>query len=168
MTSPSPHPLLPPPPTPPPVRPRIARGAKVGWVARTVAATVAAACLGVLLLAASLHAEPAGHGTHQQLGLYPCGWVVAFDKPCPTCGMTTAFSHAADANFLSSLLVQPTGFLLALASAAVLWGALHIFLTGSRLASLGATMLRPRAVWAAVAFALLSWAYKVVTWSDAP
>jgi len=31
-------------------------------------------------------------GTHQQLGLPPCGFLTVFQLPCPGCGMTTAFS----------------------------------------------------------------------------
>src|SRR5690606_33691507 len=64
--------------------------------ARIVACGVGAGCLGVLGLAPWLTPAAAGHGTHGQLGLPPCGWVLAMGRPCPSCGMTTAFAHAAD------------------------------------------------------------------------
>lgn len=35
---------------------------------------------------------PKLRGTHEQLGLPPCGFLTLFEVPCPSCGMTTAFS----------------------------------------------------------------------------
>lgn len=47
----------------------------------------------VLVTAALLTPDPAGHGTHTQLGLPPCGFLVITGLPCPGCGLTTSFSH---------------------------------------------------------------------------
>lgn len=52
-------------------------------------------------------------GTHHQLGLLPCGFLVMTGKPCPSCGMTTSFSlmmhgdplNAARANWVGVVLV---------------------------------------------------------------
>lgn len=96
--------------------------------------------------------------------MYPCGWVVAFDKPCPTCGMTTAFAHAADANLWQSAKTQPMGMLLAVGSAGVFWGAAHVAATGSRLGRVGATMLGGRSLWVLAGLSAAAWAYKVLTW----
>ncbi|MEC9374691.1 MAG: hypothetical protein VYC34_12640, partial [Planctomycetota bacterium] len=63
---------------------------------RLLAALAAAAFIAVLIVAATLTPSPDGHGTHTRLGLTPCPWVLTLNKPCPTCGMTTAFAHAAD------------------------------------------------------------------------
>jgi hypothetical protein len=49
----------------------------------------------VLVLARSLHPDSRGFGTHEQLGLPPCGWLALTDLPCPACGLTTAFAHMA-------------------------------------------------------------------------
>ena len=82
-----------------------------------VAAAVALAAAGPLVLAAWLEPAAAGLGTHEQLGLPACGWVAAAGIPCPSCGMTTAFAHAARGDLLGSFLVQPAGAILALAAA---------------------------------------------------
>jgi hypothetical protein len=49
--------------------------------------------LGLLAIAAVLKPSPSGYGTHEQLGLPPCTFSVLFGRPCPTCGMTTAWAY---------------------------------------------------------------------------
>lgn len=138
---------------------------RVGRGGRALAAVVACVCLTLLVLAARLTPSPAGHGTHRGLGLPPCGWVIAFDKPCPTCGMTTSWAHAANLDFLGALRAQPLGAALALLTTVIFWGAVHVVLTGSRLGAVGATMATPRALWALGGLAALAWAYKLATWT---
>jgi hypothetical protein len=132
---------------------------------RLVSVLVSMGMLGVLGLAAWLVPDPSGHGTHAQLGLVPCGWVLAFDKPCPTCGMTTSFAHAADGHFLDALHAQPLGALLAVGCAAVFWASLHAAITGAPLHRVASTMLKPTMLWGLAGAALLAWAYKLATWS---
>jgi len=129
-------------------------------------AGVAAAlgALSPLALAAALTPAGDGHGTHTQLGLPACGWVVAFDRPCPTCGMTTAFSHAAEGDLLTAALTQPFGAALAVAAAAVFWAGLHTALTGCRLTGLVNGLLGARSLWILAAAAALAWVYKLMTW----
>ncbi|MBY0263774.1 MAG: DUF2752 domain-containing protein, partial [Phycisphaerales bacterium] len=96
-----------------------------------------------------------------QLGLPPCGWMVAANMPCPTCGMTTAFASAANAQPLAALTAQPMGALLALSTAVLFWGALHVAVLGSQLARIGVRILRPRVLWVVLALGLLAWGYKI-------
>lgn len=131
---------------------------------RWAALLAGAGCLAILVVATRLDPAGAGHGTHTQLGLPPCGWAEAFGRPCMTCGMTTAFAHAADGDLLNSARAQPFGFLLAVMTAALGWGALHVAVTGSMLASAAARMLTPRLLWAMGGLLLAAWAYKVLTW----
>lgn len=131
---------------------------------RLLAGSVAALLLALLLTAAWLRPASAGHGTHTQLGLLQCGWVAAFGKPCPTCGMTTAFAQAAHGNILASFAVQPMGALLALLSAGGFWGCLHAALTGSRVGSMAGGLLSPRVLWWVAGATVAAWAYKVWTW----
>lgn len=122
------------------------------------------AFLTVLVVAARLNPSPAGAGTHMQLGLPNCGWVTAMGKPCPTCGMTTAFAHATDGRLGTAAAVQPMGAFLSLATASGFWIALYIAATGSRLGVLCGNLARPLVLWILSGAAGAAWAYKLYTW----
>lgn len=139
----------------------------VGPWARLWAGCIALGVLGVLVTGAWLQASPGGHGTHTQLGMPPCAWAAAFNVPCPTCGMTTAFAHAADGNFRAAFLAQPLGCVLSLGAAAVFWGAVHVATTGSQLGTVSARLLKPWALWGFAGAAAAAWAYKYATWPAA-
>lgn len=152
--------------SPPLAAPRVmVPTAQVSTAARLGAAVVAAACLSLLIVSARLDPSSAGHGTHTQLGLPPCGWAIYFGKPCATCGMTTAFAHAAHFQLWSSFKAQPMGMLLALATAVGFWAAAHVAVTGSRVGIFLASLLTPRLLWAVAALTLAAWTYKFVTWT---
>ena len=118
----------------------------------------------VLGLAAYMSPDSAGHGTHEQIGLPPCAWAMQFDAPCMTCGMTTAFSHAAEGDLLDSLLTQPMGMLLAVGTAVGFWFALYVALTGSRAGVMAGQLLRPKSLYVIAALAGAAWIYKFFTW----
>lgn len=88
-------------------------------------------CLGLLSVAAWLEPAAAGLGTHTQLGLAGCAWRADHGAPCPSCGMTTAFSLAADGRLAAAFLTQPAAALLALLTAAAAWVALGVLYSGS-------------------------------------
>lgn len=131
---------------------------------RFLGAAVAAAALCLLGVAAWLRPSPTGVGTHLQLGLMQCGWVIAFGKPCPTCGMTTAVAHAAHGHFPAAVIAQPMGAALALAASAAFWIGLHVALTGSSLGRVCGNLLRPRVLWLLAGAAGAAWAYKLLVW----
>lgn len=134
---------------------------RVGAGPRLFALFLAAACLGVLVVAATLRPDARGVGTHQQLGLPPCGWMAAMNLPCPTCGMTTAFSYAAHARPLEALRAQPAGLLGAVLCSVLFWGSLHVAVFGSRLGRLVDRALAPRPLWISGGVFLAAWAYKI-------
>ena len=78
---------------------------------------MSAACAAPLVTAAQLVPDPSGAGTHLQLGGAPCTVVLITGRPCPTCGMTTAFAHAVRGRLISAFHAQPMGLLLAGAAA---------------------------------------------------
>lgn len=65
------------------------------------------------LLAAFLEPSTRGYGTHQQLGLPPCTFRFILGIPCPSCGMTTSFSHFVRGQFAASMHANWAGFILA-------------------------------------------------------
>lgn len=98
--------------------------------ARWVAATVLLSSVGLLAIAAWV--EPGGRqaGTHQQLGLPPCSALVVTGLPCPTCGMTTAFAYTVRGRWISALVAQPAGFLLALGTTVAAVASIVVLVTG--------------------------------------
>lgn len=95
---------------------------------------VAATCIALLGTAVYLTPSPKGMGTHQELGLPPCGFAYQTGLPCPTCGMTTSFSLTVRGRLYDAFIAQPGG--LALCLLAVI------------LAAYGASVaIRGRAIW---------------------
>jgi len=131
---------------------------------RVLSGFLSAGLLGILSLSAWLSPSSDGHGTHTQLGMRPCMWAAALDKPCPTCGMTTSFAHAGEGHWLESFTTQPMGTLLVILTSVIFWGALAQTLSGARLGSMIQPALRPRVIWTMVALLMVAWIYKIVTW----
>lgn len=97
---------------------------------RRNAAWLALACGAVLGVAVYLHPDSRGLGTHRQLGLGPCGFVLTTGLPCPTCGMTTAFSHTVRGQLIRAFFAQPAGMLLALGTIVTFFTSLWVLFTG--------------------------------------
>jgi len=138
---------------------RLSRGSAPRRIAGLAVAAAAAAVLGFALY---LRPDPAGHGTHEQLGLPACNWVGAFETPCPTCGMTTAFSNAVRGRFATSIRAQPMGFLLSIATGGALLLGLYVTATGANLAPLLSRMWGRRILWSLIALLGASWIYKML------
>ena len=119
----------------------------------------------VLGIASYLTPNPAGMGTHRQLGLGGCAVLTLTGYPCPMCGMTTTFTHLAHLHFIEGTLNQPFGlFLFSITVLAAAIGVLDLVSPAGRW----------RAAWrwieqreTAVAIFLLSgmglgWIYKII------
>jgi hypothetical protein len=106
----------------PPTAARSARGpvspARIGWLQRTVMVLAGSVLVGLLITAACLTPSRYGMGTHKQLGLPDCTIVQLFGTRCPSCGMTTSWSHMMRGRVISSFQANAGGALLALASLA--------------------------------------------------
>lgn len=66
----------------------------------------------VITVGMILTPSSSGVGTHESLGLPPCGFLVITGYPCPSCGLTTAFVMLLHGHFIEAFLVQPFGVLL--------------------------------------------------------
>ncbi len=129
-----------------------------------MAAVVAMAAATILGLAAYLEPSPTGLGTHTQLAMPTCGWIVTMDLPCPTCGMTTAFAHAANGNPVAALGAQPMGAALALVTAMALLVAGYVAVTGSVVGSIFGRLWSGRTAWILAVAVTAAWAYKVLVY----
>lgn len=87
------------------------------------------AWLGITIIAAFLNPSPHAHGTHQQLGLPPCGSVFLFHRPCPGCGLTTSFTATVHGQFLGAFRAHWLGPIIYLAFTAWAFMGLYGFLT---------------------------------------
>ncbi|MDX1386065.1 MAG: DUF2752 domain-containing protein [bacterium] len=76
---------------------------RLGWL------LLPSVALLVIALASILEPHPSGMGTHRALGLPPCFFLFLTGWICPSCGLTTSFTHLAHGNFLNSFYAHPLG-----------------------------------------------------------
>ena len=80
-----------------------------------------------LVVAARLTPDPAGLGTHQQLGFPPCAVRALWGVRCPACGMTTSWAYFVRGQMVSSAQANPAGAMLAaMACVAVVVLMIHV------------------------------------------
>ncbi|MFG0249302.1 MAG: DUF2752 domain-containing protein [Phycisphaeraceae bacterium JB051] len=130
--------------------------------ARVISLLVFVACLPLLGIAAWLDPDPAGMGTHVQLGLRPCTFEEATNLPCATCGMTTSFAHAAHGQLIQSFLVQPAGMLLCLLLAIFAILSLYTLIMGISITPLLQLLVKPKCFLLAGIIVGLAWGYKIL------
>lgn len=116
-----------------------------------------------LITARILRPSPRGLGTHEQLGLPPCPFFHLTGIPCPSCGLTTSFAHAARLHFYQAFITQPFGLIAFFL--AILIIPLGILLIRSRTAY--SKVIHARGVnfliYGLVAVYLASWIYKIAS-----
>jgi hypothetical protein len=100
-----------------------------GW-ARWSHALLLLGVLVMVVVGLYLTPDPAGHGTHQQLGLPPCTIYYLTGRPCPSCGLTTSVSAILHGQFGLAWRANPTGFLIVAAAGAVALNSLFALLWG--------------------------------------
>ncbi len=134
-----------------------------GWYVRLLAGFVFVVCVGLLGTAVYLQPDPRGFGTHEQLPWQaPCGFLYRTGYPCPTCSMTTAFSHTVRGQWLSALWTQPAGFLACVGAAVLSVGAAWSAVRG-RLPRVSTPWLTPFWLFAGLLTVLLGgWAFVLV------
>ncbi len=136
------------------------------WSRRLLAVGMACGTGAVLVIAAVLSPDASGAGTHTQLGLPACSWIAAVDLPCPTCGYTTAFTHAAHGDLVGAFLTQPFAAMLAVFTAIIFLGSVIVLLTGAPLGGLAARYWTTKWTWAVIGMVLLAWVYKILLFKE--
>jgi hypothetical protein len=87
-----------------------------------LAAAAGLALVGLVAVAARLAPDKRGFGTHEQLGWPSCQVRLWTGRPCPTCGMTTAWSHAVRGQWGAAFAASTGGVMgFAIAVVAAAW-----------------------------------------------
>lgn len=115
----------------------------------------------ILGIATWLSPSSDGLGTHRQLGLPQCGWIIAADLPCPTCGMTTAFSYTVRGKFISAFKTQPFGMFLAIGVALIGLLGITITLTGRPETAFWYRWMTTKTLFIILGVAAFAWVYKI-------
>lgn len=76
--------------------------------------------------------SPHGHGTHTRLGLPACPSVQVFDRPCPGCGLTTAFAWMVRGNLGKAASAHALGPFMYLLLTATAWLGLYGWIRSRR------------------------------------
>ncbi|WP_435017089.1 DUF2752 domain-containing protein [Tundrisphaera sp. TA3] len=132
---------------------RSTRLALVGWAVALVA---------LLGVARWLQPDPKGFGTHTQLGLWPCAFRATTGRPCPTCGMTTAFAWFTRGEWGQSWRANPAGFLLVPTCIALIPWTVAVAARGR---AFGSRTLETPLIYlavATVALTVISWSVRLV------
>jgi hypothetical protein len=87
-------------------------GSRASFRDRLVWWSIVAGCALVLATAATIEPDARGYGTHTQLGLPPCGFLLLTGSPCPGCGLTTAFAHGIRGHWWLAASANPLGLAL--------------------------------------------------------
>lgn len=103
----------------------------VPWSHRSIWLAIFAFTAILIALAIYLRPETRGYGTHQQLGLPACSFIILSGMPCPTCGMTTAFADTVRGRLVEAFFAQPAGLVLCLTTMALAAYSLCVVVTGS-------------------------------------
>lgn len=98
------------------------------WTILEIVGTLVAVT--VLGIAVWLDPDNRGFGTHEQLGLPPCGYLETTGELCVSCGMTTSFAHMAEADPVPAWQANPVGVALFLLTLATPFWLIHALVTG--------------------------------------
>ncbi|MDX2033662.1 MAG: DUF2752 domain-containing protein [Blastocatellia bacterium] len=116
----------------------------------------------VLFVARSLEPSSRGVGTHEQMGLPPCPFLHFTGFPCPSCGLTTSFAHAAHLDFYQALVTQPVGLLTFLLTVASIPFLLFLLARRVRWEDLIHSRAADRMIRVMIALYALGWLYKII------
>lgn len=119
----------------------------------------------VLVVARFLPPSPRGVGTHQQLGLPPCYFLKLTGLPCPSCGLTTSFAHAAKWHFYEALLAQPFGLFAFCLTVLLIPLSVYLMYTQVPWGRLIRARRANTVVYTLLALYLLGWVYKIIAMS---
>jgi hypothetical protein len=133
---------------------------------RAVWSLLLCTALGVLVLARLLTPALSGVGTHEQLGLPPCGILALTGWPCPACGLTTAFAHLAHFQPVAAVTANPMGLPLFLGTFLFVPAALRALWRGQTLVAFIDAVEADKWALRFVIAALLVWGARLLAWAS--
>ena len=114
-----------------------------------------------LITARLLQPSPRGVGTHEQLGLPPCVFLHLTGIPCPGCGLTTSFAHAARLQFYESVITQPFGLVVFIIAVLSVPLSMHFIRRRVPWTKFNLSRGRNLVIRLTIALFILSWLYKI-------
>ena len=108
---------------------------------RVILLVVGLSLLALFVTVRCLRPDPAGFGTHRQLGLPECMMARLLNQPCPSCGMTTAWAWLVRGNVASAATANLGGLIMGILGLVIVPWALGSALTGRWL------LAKPRQNW---------------------
>lgn len=121
---------------------------------------LAVVCFGAVVFCWVLVPRSGGFGTHEQIGLPSCSFLVQTGYPCPSCGLTTSVVSMAHGRLWRAFEAHPFGVLLF--AGIVFYGGVGVaeLLTARSISP----VLRPRWWWVLVALGamLAGWGVKIL------
>ncbi|WP_339732968.1 DUF2752 domain-containing protein [uncultured Gimesia sp.] len=89
-------------------------GHPIGWKLQLLLIGWSLFLIAGFTIAIQTKPDPRGFGTHQRLGFAPCVIRNQLSIPCPSCGMTTSFSHFVRGQIRQSAEANTAGLVLAI------------------------------------------------------
>ena len=128
---------------------------------KSVAVGLLVAACGVLAIALWLKPAACGYGTHTQLGLPPCYFLLVTHLPCPSCGLTTSFAYAIRFQFWKAFLANPFGLVAFFGTVSLIPSAIYLLWRRISFRRITEGAHFAKAVYAATAFYFMSWIFKL-------
>ncbi|WP_298866454.1 DUF2752 domain-containing protein [uncultured Gimesia sp.] len=103
-------------------------GLPIGWKIRSLLIGWSLFLIAGFGVAIQTKPDPRGFGTHQRFGFAPCVIRDQLSIPCPSCGMTTSFSHFVRGQIRQSAQANTAGLVLALVCAVMIpWSWISVY-----------------------------------------
>jgi hypothetical protein len=128
---------------------------------KSVAASLLAISCTALAVASWLKPAASGYGTHTQLGLPPCAFLLVTGLPCPSCGLTTCFAYAIRLQFWSAFLANPFGLLAFFGTVSLIPTTIYLLCRRISFRRITESAHFTRAVYVATALYFTSWVFKL-------
>jgi len=129
---------------------------------RIVPLLVMSASAAMLGIARWLTPNPAGVGTHEQLGLPACMFLKLTGIPCPSCGLTTSVAHAVRFELAAAFVAQPFGLLVAAIAAVLVPLTLYMLIRDMTFDNLLPRRSSTAMTYGLVGAYALAWIYKIL------